>query len=56
MGKDSLSATQKAAGKEAKPFLPKGQRNKAVRTNYKIVRRDRMKVGKSSTLERGRSD
>ena len=50
MGKDSIKAKERKVGKIAVACFAKRKRNKAIHPNHKIVRWERVKVGKSRTL------
>ena len=50
--KSGLSITERAVGKNGRAALAKKKRNKAVSTEYQIVREERVKVDESRTLAR----
>ena len=53
-GKNGLSATERAVGKNAGAALAKRKRNKAVCPKHQIMRGKRVKMGESRTLARER--
>ena len=53
-GKNGLSATKRAVGKNAGAALAKRKRNRAVCPEYQIMREEKVKVGESHTLARVR--
>ena len=53
-GKSGLSATDRAVGKNAGAALAKRKRNRAVCSEYQVMRGERVKMGESRTLARVR--
>ena len=53
-GKSGLSATERAVGKNAGAAFAKSKRNRAVCPKHQIMKGERVKVGDSRTLARGR--
>ena len=51
-GKSSLSATERAVGKNAGAALAKRKRNRAICPKHQIMRRERVKMGESCALTR----